>query len=172
VAKRLLFLFLLLLVFSGARLRAQTAAPDPVKKLGALLGKWESEGTFANGSKVTSSIDCSWSALGDYLICEQRVKLGDEEHRQLTVYSYSAADKVYFASTFPDVGKHPSTSSMEIDGNKWTYSGASEINGKRRLFRTVNEFSGRTETFRAEFSENGGVTWAPVMSGTAHKVGD
>lgn len=165
-------LFLLLVVLAGVHLSAQTAAPDPVKKLGAFLGKWESEGTFANGNKVTSSIDCRWSPLRDYLICEQRVKLGDEERQQLTVYTYSAEDKIYFASTFPDVGKHPNTSSLEIEGNKWTSFGANEVNGKRRQLRTVNQFSGKTESFRAEFTEDGGAHWTLIVAGTAHKVGD
>ena len=172
MAKRPLFLFLLLLLLSGARLSAQAAASDPVKKLGAFLGKWQSEARLANGSKVSSQIECRWSPRGNYLVCEQVVKYPDDERDQLSIYSYSAADQVYFCTTFQTPGSHPATTRLEIDGNKWIYSGASEVNGKRRLFRTVNEFSGKTETFRAEFSENGGVTWAPVVSGTAHKVGD
>src|SRR6185369_15807992 len=33
---------------------------DPAKKLGAYVGKWETEGTFAGGPKISTSLECRW----------------------------------------------------------------------------------------------------------------
>ena len=71
---------------------AQKPADNPVKKLGAFLGKWQTEGTFSNGGKVHSELECRWSPQHEYLICEQQVTMGAAVNRQLTVYRYAAGD--------------------------------------------------------------------------------
>ena len=34
---------------------------DPTKKLGVLVGKWETEGAFTTGQKTSTSLECRWS---------------------------------------------------------------------------------------------------------------
>jgi hypothetical protein len=34
---------------------------DPTKKLGAFVGKWETEGAFTGGQKTSTSLECRWS---------------------------------------------------------------------------------------------------------------
>lgn len=69
---------------------------DPTKKLGLLVGKWETEGTFTGTTnKSSSTMECRWSPMGNYLVCEQLVAMMGNQSRQLTVYSYKSKDGFY-----------------------------------------------------------------------------
>ena len=165
-------LFALLLAACSACASAQ--ADDPVKKLGAFLGKWQSEGAFTGSdNKITSTLECRWSPQGVFLVCDQLVKLPGGDHHQFTAYSYNSKDNVYSYVTIPDPGSKPNSGKVEIKGNLWTYSSTFENNGKTIAIKTTNEFSDpRTEVFKTESSDDGGATWKTVLQGTAHKVGD
>jgi hypothetical protein len=147
---------------------------DPTKKLGVLVGKWETEGKFTGTeNRTSSSLECRWSPMGNYLICEQLVAMQGNQSRQLTVYSYNSKDGNYVYSTYRDPGATPSGGTVAINGNLWTYSGSFEANGKKTEFRTTNDFSKpRTETFKTETSDDGGANWKAVLEGKATKVGD
>src|SRR5262249_12260889 len=78
---------------------------DPTKKLGLLVGKWETEGKFSGTeNKSSSTLECRWSPMGNYLVCEQLVAMMGNQSRQLTVYSYSSKDGTYVYSTYRDPG--------------------------------------------------------------------
>ncbi len=82
---------------------------DPTKKLGVLVGKWETEGKFTGTeNKSSSSLECRWSPMGNYLVCEQLVAMMGNQSRQLTVYSYNSKDGNYVYSTYRDPGAAPS----------------------------------------------------------------
>jgi hypothetical protein len=150
-------------------------ADEATKKLGAFLGKWNTVGTFASGEKATTELECRWSAQGYYLVCEQHVKLSHGEQHQLTVYSYNSADRTYQYATFPDPGAKPSSGTVEIKGNVWTYNSSFESHGgKTTLVRNTNEFTdgGKAEVFKVVTSEDGGKTWQPLLDGSAHKIAD
>jgi hypothetical protein len=168
----LLFLIVIVMVISSGTLgMAQDA--DPVRKLAAFLGKWQSEGTFANGNQVASSLDCRWSAHVDFLVCEQAIKMSGGEHHQLTVYSYNSKDQNYSYTTLGDPGARPTSGNVQINKNIWTYSTSFERDGKTTQIRTINEFTNaRNETFKVESSDDGGATWKTQLQGTAHKTGD
>jgi len=147
---------------------------DATKKLGAFLGKWQSEATSADGGKVSSSIDCRWSPLGAFLICEQAIKANNAEMRQLTTYSYNASGSNYAYVTIGNPGDKPTSGTLEIQGKIWTYSfsyGAQ--NGKTVQMHITNDFTEPgLEKFRVESSDDSGAHWKTVMDGTAKKVGD
>ncbi|HET9364219.1 MAG TPA: DUF1579 family protein [Candidatus Angelobacter sp.] len=147
---------------------------DPTKKLGILVGKWETEGTFTGtANKSSSTLECRWSPMGNYLVCEQLVAMMGNQSRQLTVYSYNSKDGSYVYSTYRDPGTSPSGGTVTINGNLWTYSGSFEANGKKMEFRTTNDFSKPgTETFKSETSDDGGAHWKTVLEGSAKKIGD
>lgn len=148
------------------------AQEDPTKKLGMLLGKWQSQGTFANGNQVTSSLDCRWSAQSDFLICEQAIKMTEGEHHQLTVYSFNKKDQNYSYTTLGDPGARPTSGSIQIAGDVWTYSSGFERDGKTVQIRTTNDFSTPgIEVFKVELSDDGGATWKNQLQGNAHKMG-
>ncbi|MGE5323698.1 MAG: DUF1579 family protein [Actinomycetota bacterium] len=147
------------------------AEDDPVQKLGAFLGKWQTDGTFANGSKVHSELECRWSPQGRYLICEQQVSMGNNVSDQLTVYGYDAKSGKYSYSSFQGNGAAPSTGLLEIKGNVWVYNSSFENKGKRTDILTTNEFTdSKTEQFKVAISDDGGVTWKTGLQGSAHKV--
>jgi hypothetical protein len=148
------------------------ADQSPVTKLGAFLGKWKTEGAFANGDKVTSELECRWSPQGQYLICEQQVKLPSGQAHQLTVYSYSAKEGTYSYTTFQDNGAKPSSGSLEINGDAWVYNSSFERGGKTVQVRNTNRFPGpRTEEFTVESSDDGGATWKLMLRGSGHRTG-
>lgn len=147
------------------------AQDDPVEKLGAFLGKWQTEGTFANRTKVRSELECRWSPQLHYLICEQQVTMGNNVTDQLTVYGYDAKSGKYSYSSFQGNGAPPSTGTLEIKGNVWIYNSSFENKGKRTDILTTNEFTdSKTEQFKVAISEDGGVTWNTGLQGSAHKV--
>lgn len=158
---------------------APTAAPaggsqseDPTKKLGAFVGKWETEGAFTSGQKTSTSLECRWSPQGSYLVCDQLVNMGGEHH-QFTVYSYDSKTGNYSYTTLADPGAKPSTGGIVIKGNLWTYDSSFTANGKTTMIRTTNEFTdAKTEVFKVASSEDNGATWKVMLQGTAHKIAD
>ncbi|MBZ5489966.1 MAG: hypothetical protein LAO76_03425 [Acidobacteriia bacterium] len=146
---------------------------DPTKKLGAFVGKWETEGAFTSGQKTHTTLECRWSPQGSYLVCDQLVNMGGE-HRQFTVYSYDSKSGKYSFTTLADPGAKPTTGGITIKGNLWTYDDSSfESNGKKTVVRVTNEFTdAKTEVFKVVTSEDNGATWKPMLQGVARKVGD
>jgi hypothetical protein len=159
----------------AAQTTTQTKAvqtEDPTKKLGAYVGKWETEGTFAGGPKISTSLECRWSPQGVYLVCDQLVRMGDADHHQFTVYSYNSKDG-YSYTTLNDPGAKPSSGGIVIEGNLWTYDSSFEANGKKTMVRTTNEFTdAKTEVFKVATSDDGGAHWKPVLEGKARKTAD
>src|SRR6476646_7900585 len=145
---------------------------DPTKKLGAFVGKWETEGSFTSGQKTSTSLECRWSPQGSYLVCDQLVNIGGEHH-QFTVYSYDSKTGNYSYTTLSDPGAKPSTGGIVIKGNLWTYDSSFTANGKTTMIRTTNEFTdAKTEVFKVVSSEDNGAHWKTVLEGTAHKIAD
>lgn len=145
----------------------------PTKKLGAFVGKWETEGSFATGQKTSTSLECRWSPQGSYLVCDQLVKMGTGAHRQFTVYSYDGKTGNYSYTTLADPGAKPSTGGIIIKGNLWTYDSSFTANGKTTLIRTTNEFTdAKTEVFKVATSEDNGANWKIMLQGVAHKIAD
>src|ERR1051326_9074238 len=155
---------------------ATAAAPveDPTKKLGAFVGKWETEGSFTSGQKTSTTLECRWSPQNSYLVCDQLVRMGAGEQRQFTVYSYDSKSGKSSYATLADPGAKPTSGGITIKGNLWTYDDSSfTANGKTTMIRTTNEFSDpKTEVFKVASSEDNGATWKIVLQGVARKVGD
>lgn len=159
---------------------AQTSADlqAATQKLGVFVGKWRSEATrpetaYGHADKITSSIQCSWSPQGNFLICEQTIHDSSGSHIQLSVYSYNSKDGNYTISSMAGAGKQPWNGTVNINGSIWTYPGSFEANGKKIEVRTINDFSvPGVETFKTEFSADGGAHWVVTLQGTAHRVKD
>lgn len=148
------------------------------QKLGVFVGKWQSEATrpetsFSHADKITSTIQCSWSPQGNFLVCEQAITDSGGKHTQLSIYSYNSQAGNYTISSMAGPGKQPWNGTVNINGNLWTYPGSFEANGKKIEVRTTNDFSvPGTETFKTEFSDDGGAHWIVTLQGTAHRVKD
>jgi hypothetical protein len=153
---------------------AVAQAEDPTKKLGAFVGKWETEGAFTSGQKTSTTLECRWSPQGSYLVCDQLVRMGAADQRQFTVYSYNSKAGNYSFTTIADPGAKPTTGGITIKGNLWTYDDSSfTANGKTTMIRTTNEFTDpKTEIFKVMSSDDNGATWKIALQGVARKVGD
>ena len=180
--RSILYLFLVATLANGAWTTNQASmAPPPsdkdaTQKLAAFIGKWESTGAFSetklsHAHKVSSSIDCRWSPLADFLLCEQSILDGTDKRIQLSIYSYNSKEDKYAISSMAGPGQQPFNGTVIIKGNIWTYPGGFEKDGKRTEIRTINDFSTpNTEIFKTEFSEDGGAHWTTMLEGTAHKI--
>ena len=168
------FLLLLILVLTLCATQTAPQSDDPTKKLGAFVGRWKTEGAFTgSGQKTSTTLDCRWSPLGSFLVCEQVVNMGGGEHRQFTVYSYDSKAGTYSYTTLADPGAKPTSGAVEIKGNLWTYNSSFETQGKTTLIRTTNEFTdAKTEVFKVTSSNDGGLSWKTVLEGKAQKVGE
>jgi len=154
-------------------LRAEKADDDPFKKLGAFVGKWQSEGILPGGGKIESELECRWSPRNRYLICNQQVHQGAAVNEQLTVYGYEPVGGKYYYSTFQEKNFGPSTGMLEIEKNLWTYSSSFERNGKKSEIRITNEFTDpKTEVFKVALTDDSGATWKTILQGTARKTAD
>jgi uncharacterized protein DUF1579 len=164
------------LIFAGLcciALLAQKPDDDPLKKLSAFLGKWQSEGTFDNGTKARSELECRWSPQSRYLVCEQDVNLSSGHSHQLTIYGYDGKNGKYTYATFPDNGARPITGTLENKGNFWAYDADVADSSKPTRVRTTNEFTTpKTEVFKVYVSDDHGATWKTMLQGTAHKLAD
>jgi hypothetical protein len=110
--------------------------------------------------------------MGGFLVCDQLVNFGGAEHRQFTVYSYDAKAGMYSYTTLSDPGAKPTSGTIGIKGNLWTYNPSSEAQGDK-MFVTTNEFTDpKTEVFKVKTSDDGGVTWKTMLEGKATKIGD
>jgi hypothetical protein len=88
-------------------------------------------------------------------------------------YSYDSKAGTYSYTTLADPGAKPTSGTVEIKGNLWTYNSSFENQGKKTLIRTTNEFTDpKTEIFKVTASEDGGVTWKTMLEGKAQKVGE
>lgn len=162
---------------SAQTMPASATAPndDPTKKLGAFVGKWETEGAFTSGQKTHTTLECRWSPQGSYLVCDQLVNMGSAgDHRQFTVYSYDSKNSKYSYVTLADPGAKPATGGITIKGSLWTYDDSSfTANGKTTTIRITNEFTdAKTEVFKVASSEDNGATWKIMLQGVAHKIAD
>jgi Protein of unknown function (DUF1579) len=167
--KKIIVVALAAFSFIGAK-ALQT--DDPAKKLGAFVGKWETEGAFATGQKTSTMLECRWSPQGVYLVCDQLVRMAGE-HRQFTVYSHDSKTDTYSYTTLADPGAKPTSGTVSIKGNLWTYESSFEANGKTTMIRTTNEFTdAKTEVFKVATSDDGGAHWKTMLEGKARKVGD
>jgi hypothetical protein len=169
---------ILLTLAIAAVCAAQTNSLDttdaaPTKKLAVFVGKWKSEGNFSDTAyskahKVTSDIDCRWSPLEDFLICEQRISEPSGQSIQLSVFSYSSKDGNYTISSMAGPGKQPWNGTVMIEGTLWTYPANK---ADKVQFRTTNDFSvPGTEVFKTEFSSDSGEHWTTMLQGTAKKI--
>jgi len=155
---------------------ASTDEQAATNKLGVFIGKWQSEGTgletaYSHADKIISSVDCRWSPLKDFLICEQSISDSSGKHVQLSIFSYNSKDNNYTINSMAGPGKQPWNGTFMINGNLWTYPGGFEEKGKKIEVRTTNDFSvPGTETFKSEFSADGGAHWTLMLQGTAHKT--
>jgi hypothetical protein len=164
--------FLLHVLVLAAAMQGGTAT-TPHDKLSAFVGHWEGKGTYkdtaySQASVVTSKEVCAWSAMGEYLICDQLLSLSTD---QLTIFSHNKKEAAYSFCTLGNPGTAANCGAFNIEGTTWTFLNTLN-NGKQKVtFRTTNIFDAPGhEKFKSEYSDDNGKTWKLMLEGEAHKV--
>ena len=152
-----------------------TPAPQPtatkdIDAIWAYAGTWKIEienfdtpHTKA-GHKATNLVNDCWKS-GQYIACRQIV---DGDPKVLIVFTCSRPDHYCTSYQIPPDGSSPSSGTMLIEGNSWTFPWQSTDAGKTTYFRVVNVWSTPTTIdFRQEFSTDQ-VHW--TRTATGHEV--
>ncbi|HEY2114096.1 MAG TPA: hypothetical protein VGJ51_03350, partial [Candidatus Angelobacter sp.] len=148
------------------------------QKLGALLGKWRSEGKFfdtpySKGEKLIADLDCTWSPQSNFVICEQLVTDHNGKHKRLSAYSYNEREKNYDIRTMVEPGLPPFHAIFTIEGKIWTITSSRQAEGKKVEFRTIVDHSSPgVQLSKTEYSDDGGAHWMVMLRTTANRIAD
>ena len=143
--------------------------------LAGYIGHWQTSGKFydtkfSKAHTVTSTLDCSWSPQGTYMVCEQLIHDDQGEHTQLTIYTPNPNDVNFTFYTFNTPGEKPYMGSLKIEGDTWTYGPPADQADKYPLFRTINIVKNGEVTYKVEMAEEAG-KWTTLSDGASHRTG-
>lgn len=152
----------LLLVSGAAR------AKDPgVDALAVYAGTWrihivhyKTQYSKARSETSVLTNDC-WRSRGFYA-CDQIV---DGVSRALIVYTYDAKAGIYRSHVLQPDGSPPSSGTLSIVGNVWTFPWQDKDGTRTVYLRVVNTFVGPNRiAYRQEYSYDN-VSWVRTASG-------
>ena len=158
---------LIIVSFLAALFASPPPASPEVAKLGAFLGDWKlTSEPIAGGSpaRVTVDIHCGWSAMGDYLVCSQKLEAASHAPEILCIYRYDTERKVYVFTNFTPAGD-PSEMRLAIDGNTWNYTSQQEVEGNKQHIRTIDVFTSPNEVTYTSARSDNGTDWTTLGRG-------
>jgi hypothetical protein len=148
----------------------QSATPGDIDAIWAYAGTWKIDTEDLTtpyskaGHKVTSLHNECWRS-GPYVACRQIV---DGESKVLIVFTCTRPDHYCISYQIPSDGSNPSSGTMHIEGNTWTFPWQTADAGKTTYFRVVNVWpTPTTIDYRQEFSTDQ-VHW--TLTSTGHEV--
>jgi len=166
---------LTVIILGFGYLRAQTPAASaiPHATVDAFLaytGTWRIEidtvktpYSKAGRKQTTLQNDC-WKS-GQYVACRQIV---DGESKILIVFTCTRPDNYCTSYQIPADGGNPSSSTMLVEGNTWTFPWQTTEGGKTTYFRIVNVWSSSSSIdYRQEFSTDQ-ANW--TLSASGHEL--
>jgi hypothetical protein len=144
----------------------QTPSGPPVpgpehKRFGYFVGDWIVEGEdkpspFGPGGKITGTISFELFPGGFFLVERDETKASMGETKGLSVWGYSAEEKVYTYYSIISKGEQVYVKGGTVNGDTWTWIFEGEAEGKPFKGRvTVKEVSPTLHTFKHELSIDG-----------------
>jgi hypothetical protein len=157
-----------------ARAGVAGAAGDGIAAIEAYKGTWkfssvtvETPHSKAGKDEKVLRNDC-WRS-GGYFACNQFL---DGVSQDLIVFTYHEDRKLYTTYIVPLDGSAPSSGTLEIRGDTWTYPWEVTQNGSTVYYRVVNVFQSPSSIqFRSEFSTDK-QKWTATATGTEVRVSD
>ena len=154
---------------AGIHVEARAAGLDAIA---IYNGQWHSDVThyktaYSKAREETSDVrnDCWRSAA--YYVCDQFVS---GISVALIVYTYDSKKNIYHPRPVMPDGSSPSSGTLLIAGNTWTYPWQDKDGSKTVYIRIINTFLDRnTIQFRQEFSYDG-AHWTVTARGLEHRV--
>jgi hypothetical protein len=155
-----------LTLVSGITVVAQqpggTLRPSPEHmKLGVFVGTWQDEGEmkpgpFGPGGRMSLTETCEWFTGGFSVVCHTETLRIMDDLKTLTVLTYDPKEKIYRLYEFSSVG-WSSAAKGTVDGDTWSFEGASKIGNKLIKIRTTIKFpSPDSAVMKSEVSLDGG----------------
>jgi hypothetical protein len=157
-------------LMSVAGVQAAAPASDPLAKIAAYAGTWQTDienvkTPYSNTSKEKTTLTNRCWRSNQYYACNQVV---DGKSVALLVFTYIAKKGVYLSHVVPDDDSEGHVGRLYIHDNVWTFPWEFNDKGKLVYFRVVNTFVKPDEIdYRQEYSEDR-KTW--ILMGRGHEV--
>jgi len=170
----------LALIGCAALAVAQTppAPPKPgpeVKKLGAFVGKWTSEGEMkpgpmGPGGKVTGTDSCEWISGGFGVMCRENGSMpGAAKMVAMGMMGYDSESKMYTYHEVDSMGEVV-TSQGKVDGDTWTWESDSKVNGQTMHTKYTMKFTSKdAHDYKFEMGPNEN-SMSVIMEGTEKRA--
>jgi hypothetical protein len=162
-------------LLAAATCTAQTAAvltSSGLAKLQVFAGTWQAQGDPDGSGKTPPSAvtTCQWSANGQYLVCDQLVKMDGNAINNLSIYSYDAQKNAYTLSIVGVPGRAPFAIPITAVGDTLFYNSEWTSDGVTHYGRTLNIFSSATAyTYMVQNSDDK-ITWQTQAQGWSKKI--
>jgi hypothetical protein len=172
------FVVVLLVAVIARAQQAPAGPPKPGpehKRLAMFAGKWTSsgemkDGPWGPGGRTSGDEKCEWFEGGFALACHSQGSGPMGKVKAMYFLTYKPEEKVYVYTYISSIGEFE-TSAGTVQGKVWTWRGESKMGGKTLKNRFVlTEESNDAYHYTGDFSEDGGKTWKPMMSGKSTRA--
>ncbi|MCU0246857.1 MAG: DUF1579 domain-containing protein [Bryobacter sp.] len=140
-------------------------APE-LQLLDSLVGEWNYTGeNKLSGAKYTSSTECGWDRAGQFLLCDEQGKTGNNPVSYARIFGYDRRTKTYILSMVDTDGSAFIMTGAYAAG-KWTWSreGSWQHRPARFQLERVEDTAAGTATFAWKVSVGGG-PWVVFSEG-------
>lgn len=157
---------------SAVPVYAAPTAPDPLDKLAAYAGTWQTDiqnlkTPYSNASRDKTRLENRCWRSNQFYVCNQ---VADGKSVVVLVFIYLADKGYYLSHAVPADDSEGHMGRLYIHDNVWTYPWEFNDQGKLVYFRVVNTFVKPDEIdYRQEYSEDR-KTWTLMGSGHELKV--
>ena len=155
---------------------SDSSAPGPEHEvLGARIGTWTVEGEiqinpFGPEGRFSGTTTCEWFEGEFYIVCNGDSEgPGDRRGREMEFFGYNVRTKQYTFYEINNAAQTLPTPDLEVEGNKWRYSGTMDADGREYALRSTTVVSGSQISTLAEMSVDGG-PWQTVTVATSTKT--
>ncbi len=148
-------------------------ADGPLRLLSPLIGDWQIDATWADGSKLWGRTEYRVGLAGRFIDVRTFAKDGDGEvyQRYLSIYAYDPVKQQYWSHGFIFDGTQKSTP-VEVEKNGNTIEMRSRWKMEETHIRQTVTLHGDKSMTWEVYSSPDGKEWAQIMDGEWEKIVD
>jgi hypothetical protein len=146
---------------------AAPAANPAFPPLQQYEGAWQVTRTESGSPMKPYRLVNRCAALGIYFACEQTV---DNKPTALRVFIPAGSPGRYYTQSILPEGRATGLDSLEISGNRWTFSSRRQEGGNITYFRNTNVFVDKNHIHFESAQSPDGKKWTVQMSGEQYRL--